>query len=40
MKIMKFGGTSVGSASRIQAVARLVTEAGRNLVVLSSRAES
>ncbi|MBQ6954291.1 MAG: aspartate kinase [Bacteroidales bacterium] len=36
MKIMKFGGTSVGSASRIQAVARLVTEAGRNLVVLSA----
>jgi len=36
MKIMKFGGTSVGSASRIQAVARLVTEAGCNLVVLSA----
>ena len=36
MKIMKFGGTSVGSASRIQAVARLVKEAGRNLVVLSA----
>ena len=36
MKIMKFGGTSVGSASRIQAVASLVTEAGRNLVVLSA----
>ena len=36
MKIMKFGGTSVGSASRIQAVARLVTDAGCNLVVLSA----
>ncbi len=36
MKIMKFGGTSVGSASRMQAVARLVTEAGCNLVVLSA----
>ena len=36
MKIMKFGGTSVGSAARIQAVARLVTEAGCNLVVLSA----
>lgn len=36
MKIMKFGGTSVGSASRMQAVARLVTDAGCNLVVLSA----
>ena len=36
MKIMKFGGTSVGSAERIRSVARLVTDAGRNLVVLSA----
>ena len=36
MKVMKFGGTSVGSAARMQAVARLVTEAGCNLVVLSA----
>ena len=36
MKVMKFGGTSVGSASRIQHVAELVSSAGRNLVVLSA----
>ena len=36
MKIMKFGGTSVGSAARIRAVARLVSDAGCNLVVLSA----
>ena len=33
---MKFGGTSVGSAARIRAVARLVSDAGCNLVVLSA----
>ncbi len=32
---MKFGGTSVGSASRMQAVARLIAE-GENFVVLSA----
>ena len=36
MKVMKFGGTSVGSASRMQHVAELVSSAGRNLVVLSA----
>ena len=36
MKVMKFGGTSVGSAARIRAVARLVSDAGCNLVVLSA----
>ena len=36
MKIMKFGGTSVGSAQRIQHVADLVTRGGRNFVVLSA----
>ncbi|MBR1570551.1 MAG: aspartate kinase [Bacteroidales bacterium] len=36
MKVMKFGGTSVGSAARIRDVASLVTEAGCNLVVLSA----
>ena len=36
MKIMKFGGTSVGTASRMQHVAELVSAAGRNLVVLSA----
>ena len=36
MKIMKFGGTSVGSAQRIQHVADLVSRGGRNFVVLSA----
>ncbi len=36
MKVMKFGGTSVGSAERMKNVARLVAEAGRNMVVLSA----
>ncbi len=33
---MKFGGTSVGTASRIKDVARLITERGRNIIVLSA----
>ncbi len=33
---MKFGGTSVGSAARMQHVAELVSSAGQNLVVLSA----
>ena len=36
MKVMKFGGTSVGSAARMQAVAGLVRKEGRTLVVLSA----
>ena len=36
MKVMKFGGTSVGSAQRIQSVAGLVKDAGKNIVVLSA----
>lgn len=36
MKVMKFGGTSVGSALRIKNVARLITSRGRNVVVLSA----
>lgn len=36
MKVLKFGGTSVGSASRIRNVARLVSERGKNIVVLSA----
>ena len=36
MKVMKFGGTSVGSASRMKHVAGLVARAGQNLVVLSA----
>lgn len=36
MKVMKFGGTSVGSAERIKNVADLIMSAGQNLVVLSA----
>ena len=36
MKVMKFGGTSVGTASRIKEVAALVAERGKNIVVLSA----
>lgn len=36
MKVMKFGGTSVGSAERIKNVASLASNAGKNLVVLSA----
>ena len=37
MKVMKFGGTSVGSPERIKHVANLVTESGEpTFVVLSA----
>ena len=37
MKVQKFGGTSVGSAQRIQNVAKLVSNSsGKNLIVLSA----
>ncbi len=36
MKVLKFGGTSVGSAERIKNVAKLVNERGKNIVVLSA----
>ena len=36
MQILKFGGTSVGSAERMKAVARLVNYRGRKIVVLSA----
>lgn len=36
MKVMKFGGTSVGSAERISKVASLIGGAGKNLIVLSA----
>lgn len=36
MKIMKFGGTSVGSAQRIKNVASLVKSRGKNIIVLSA----
>lgn len=36
MKVLKFGGTSVGSAERIRAVANLIKDRGKNIVVLSA----
>lgn len=36
MKVLKFGGTSVGSPERMKHVARLITSSGRNIVVLSA----
>lgn len=36
MKVLKFGGTSVGSAERIRHVADLVSEGGKNIIVLSA----
>lgn len=36
MKVLKFGGTSVGSAQRIKEVAKLVTARGCNIIVLSA----
>ena len=38
MKVLKFGGTSVGSADRIKHVADLVTKRGKNIIVLSAMA--
>lgn len=36
MKVLKFGGTSVGSAERIKAVASLIKQRGKNIIVLSA----
>ncbi len=36
MKVLKFGGTSVGSPERIKEVARLITDGKRKIVVLSA----
>ena len=36
MKVLKFGGTSVGSAERIKAVAQLVNDGEPKVVVLSA----
>lgn len=36
MKVLKFGGTSVGSAERIQGVAKLITDNEPKIVVLSA----
>lgn len=38
MKVLKFGGTSVGSADRIRHVADLVSKRGKNIIVLSAMA--
>lgn len=36
MNVLKFGGTSVGTPKRIKEVAKLVTQRGRNIIVLSA----
>ena len=36
MKVLKFGGTSVGSAERMKHVAKLVTDDSAKIVVLSA----
>ena len=36
MKVMKFGGTSVGSAERMKNVTKLISDGQRNFVVLSA----
>ena len=36
MKVLKFGGTSVGSAQRIKEVAKLITDGEQKIVVLSA----
>lgn len=36
MKVLKFGGTSVGSAERMKEVAKLITDGERKIVVLSA----
>ena len=36
MKILKFGGTSVGTPQRMKDVARLITDGERKIVVLSA----
>lgn len=36
MKVLKFGGTSVGSAQRMKDVAKFITDGEKNIVVLSA----
>ncbi len=36
MNVLKFGGTSVGTPERIKNVAKLISESGRNFIVLSA----
>ena len=36
MKVLKFGGTSVGTPQRMKDVAKLITDGERKIVVLSA----
>ena len=36
MKVLKFGGTSVGSAARMKEVAKLICDGEQKIVVLSA----
>ena len=36
MKVLKFGGTSVGSAERMQSVVKLISDGESKIVVLSA----
>ena len=36
MKVLKFGGTSVGSAQRMKEVAKLINDGEKKIVVLSA----
>ena len=36
MKVLKFGGTSVGSAARLKEVAKLICDGEQKIVVLSA----
>ena len=38
MKVLKFGGTSVGSAQRMKEVAKLITDGEQKIVVQIGRA--
>ena len=40
MKVLKFGGTSVGSPQRIKEVATLITDGERKIVVLSAMSKT
>ncbi|MBQ1652313.1 MAG: aspartate kinase, partial [Bacteroidales bacterium] len=36
MKVLKFGGTSVGSPERMKNVSKLITDGNKQIVVLSA----
>ena len=40
MNVLKFGGTSLGSAERIQHVAKLIQARGKNIIVLSAMSQT